>query len=301
MTPQESEEFIVNKQEAGSRLDKLLADRYAPHFSRTYFADLIEDELVLLNGKIPKKRLAPVEGDVIEIYFRVKDLSDLKPENIPLDIVFEDEHLIIINKSAGFVVHPAPGNWSGTFVNALLYHCQVEKDGSLRPGIVHRLDKDTTGLLMGAKTLEAQKRLMNLFATRSIYKEYRAITIGKPPEGRVETLIGRNPKNRQEMAVLQEKGKTAVTEVEVIKFREPFALVKCAIETGRTHQIRVHLKHLKTPILGDPVYGSVSNNLKYKADRPLLHAYRLNFIHPFTNKLMDITAPLPEDFEKAIK
>ncbi|MFN4174172.1 MAG: pseudouridine synthase, partial [Parachlamydiaceae bacterium] len=229
-----TEDFFITQEEANLRLDKLLADKFSPHFSRTYFANLMEEGLVLLNGKKAKKRHLGQEGDQVEIFFRMQEPTDLIPENIPLDVVYEDEYMLVVNKPVGMVVHPAVGNWSGTFVNALLYHCHVEKDGSLRPGIVHRLDKETSGLLIGAKTAEAQKRLMELFSSRSIYKEYRANTFGVPPVGKVETLIGRNPKNRQEMAVVLENGKRAVTDIEVLQKEGEFAYVKCVIETGRT-------------------------------------------------------------------
>lgn len=292
----ENETFEVATEEAGLRLDKFLAVRYNPHFSRTYFANLIENELVQVNGTTAKKRTLVEEGDQIEIFFASSEPTDLLPENIPLDIVFEDEHLVVINKPANMVVHPAPGNWTGTFVNALIYHCDVEKDGSLRPGIVHRLDKDTTGLLIGAKTTEAQRKMVSLFSIRSIYKEYRALTVGVPKEGKIETLIGRNPRNRQEMAVVSEKGKKAVTEISLIHKMDEIAHVKCVIETGRTHQIRVHLQYLKTPVLGDSVYGFEKMNVKYKATRPYLHAYRLKFIHPFTQKELVLEAPLPKEF-----
>ena len=302
MTPQESEEFIVNKEEAGSRLDKLLADRYAPHFSRTYFADLIEDELVLLNGKIPKKRLAPVEGDVIEIYFRVKDLSDLKPENIPLDIVFEDEHLIIINKSAGFVVHPAPGNWSGTFVNALLYHCQVEKDGSVRPGIVHRLDKDTSGLMVVARTSQAQTSLVRQLQDRTVGRRYLAWVWGDAPsQGKVLASVGRDQRDRLKMAAGSPQGKPAAT-----LFRRlskglvkgsPVTLLECRLETGRTHQIRVHLESLGFPLVGDPVYRKrtpgVAKDIQFS--RQALHAFALSLQHPVKNELMTWFRLPPQD------
>lgn len=291
-----SEDFFISLEETNLRLDKLLADKFKPHFSRTYFANLIEDGLVLLNGKPAKKRFTGEEGDQVEIFFRMEEPTDLTPENIPLDVVFEDEYMVVVNKPVGMVVHPAVGHWSGTFVNALLYHCHIENDGSLRPGIVHRLDKDTSGLLIGAKTAQAQKRLMELFSSRSIYKEYRANTFGAPQVGKIETLIGRNPKNRQEMAVVLENGKRAVTDIEVLQKEGDFAYVKCVIETGRTHQIRVHLKHLKTPVLGDPIYGADKVNQKYKLTRTLLHAYRLTFTHPFTDKIIDLTAPIPSDF-----
>ncbi len=297
MNPEiDTESFEVTSAEAGERLDKFLSVRYSPHFSRSYFARLIEQDLVLVNGAPSKKRVLVAEGDLVEVFFALSEPSDIQPENIPLDIVYEDEHLLVVNKPKNMVVHPAPGNWTGTFVNALIYHSHVEKDGTLRPGIVHRLDKDTTGLLIGAKTTEAQRKMVALFSSRAIFKEYRAITIGSPPEGRVETLIGRNPKKRQEMAVVSEKGKKAITEIKVIEKKGDLAHVSCVIETGRTHQIRVHLQYLKTPVLGDKVYGFDKVNEKYKAITPYLHAYRLKFIHPFTQKELQLEAPLPKEF-----
>lgn len=295
MTP---ESFFVEPSEASQRTDKLLADRYAPHFSRTYFADLIAEGLVLVNGEPIKKREKLKEGDLVEICFSARPGTDLQPEAIPLDIIFEDKDLVVINKPAGLVVHPAPGNWTGTFVNALLHHCHEIKDldDTLRPGIVHRLDKDTTGLLIAAKNLEAQKRLVETFSSRKVYKEYLTITFGRPPEGRLETRIGRDPKNRQRMAVLEEGGKTAISIIKNLKTARELSLNSVVIETGRTHQIRVHLKYLKTPVLGDTVYGSGSVNQRFKVDRPLLHAWRLKMPHPLTGALLELVAPPPCSF-----
>jgi 23S rRNA pseudouridine1911/1915/1917 synthase len=294
--------FTIETEETSLRIDKLLAGRYKPRFSRSYFAGLLEDGLVLVNGEKVKKRQHLEEGDQVEIFFAERDEADLTPENIPLDIIFEDEDLLVINKPANMVVHPAPGNWSGTFVNALLYHCHELRgmEGN-RPGIVHRLDKDTTGLLVAAKNKESQRRLIALFAERGVYKEYMAIAIGNPSHQTVETLIGRDPKNRQKMAVVEERGKMAVTHIKTLKSRDPFSLVQCIIETGRTHQIRVHLKHIKTPVLGDPVYGSDAFNKKYKIARTLLHAYKLKFKHPMTGEPLEFMAPLPEDIESMVK
>lgn len=290
--------ILIEASEQDIRADKLLAGRFAPHFSRTYFADLIEEGLILVNGQPIKKREKLSEGDVVEICFASRPETDLVPENIPLDILYEDADLLVINKPAGLVVHPAPGNWTGTFVNALLYHCKELKDveGTLRPGIVHRLDKDTTGLLIAAKHLEAQKRLIECFSGRKVQKEYLALTHGKPKEGRLETLIGRDPKNRQKMAVLEEGGKTAISHIEILETKGELSAVKILIETGRTHQIRVHLKHLRAPILGDAVYGSTAINQRYQAARIFLHAWKLKFPHPFTNLPIELTAPIPQDF-----
>ena len=282
--------FEVQKDEAGFRIDQWLADKFKPQFSRTYFVELIDEGLVLINGESVKKREKVAPGDTVEVCFAERPGINLAPEPIPLDIVYEDKDLLVVNKPAGLVVHPAPGNESGTFVNALLYHCQGRvEDKSLRPGIVHRLDKDTTGLLVAAKNLEAQKRLIHSFSNRNVKKEYLAITVGRPREGRLETKIGRDPKNRKKMAVLEktsEQGKTAITEIQVLKTKKELSWVRLILETGRTHQIRVHLQHLNTPILGDPLYGSRTANLRYKADNIYLHAWRLSFPHPTTGQIL---------------
>jgi 23S rRNA pseudouridine1911/1915/1917 synthase len=279
------------------RIDKYLATFFSPHFSRTYFSYLIEEGLVLLNGAPVKKRMQVQTGDTVEIAFAETPESELIPEAIPLNILYEDDDIIVINKAAGMVVHPAPGNWSGTLVNALLHHVKTLKReaGSLRPGIVHRLDKDTTGVIIAAKHPEAQRRLIQAFSGREVRKEYLAVTTQKPAEGRLETRIGRDPKNRQQMAVLPEGGKEAVSYIKVLAASGPLYGVEVLLETGRTHQIRVHLKHLKAPILGDPIYGSLSQNKKFGADRPYLHAWRLHLKHPMTQKPMSFEAPIPQD------
>lgn len=279
------------------RIDKYLANFFSPHFSRTYFSYLIEEGLVLLNGVPVKKRILVQTGDTVEIAFAETPESELIPEAIPLNILYEDDDIIVINKAAGMVVHPAPGNWSGTLVNALLHHVKTLKPeaGSLRPGIVHRLDKDTTGVIIAAKHTEAQRRLIQAFSGREVKKEYLAITTQKPAEGRLETRIGRDPKNRQQMTVLPEGGKEAVSYIKVLAASGPLFGVEVLLETGRTHQIRVHLKHLKAPILGDPIYGSPSQNKKFGADRPYLHAWRLHLKHPMTHKMMSFEAPIPQD------
>lgn len=291
------ESFEVNGDDAVGRIDKFLAQKFAPHFSRSYFTHLIDEGLVLINGVVVKKRMVVEDGDLVEVCFADMPETDLQPENIPLDIIYEDKDIIVVNKPKGLVIHPAPGNWTGTFVNGLLYHCHEIKEvgDPIRPGIVHRLDKDTTGLLVAAKHLESQKRLVESFSKREVKKEYLAVTSGKPRMGRLETLIGRDPKNRQRMAVVPEKGKQAITEVKILDFEENLSLVHLIIETGRTHQIRVHLKFLGTPVLGDTVYGSESMNKKHKAERPYLHAWKLHFPHPITKVPMSFEAPIPQD------
>lgn len=302
MNEDQIETLFVSSEEEGLRLDKILASRYKQIKSRAYFQMLIEQHLVLLNGTPAKKRALVKKEDEIEIQFILTPEIDLSPENIPLDILFEDENLIAINKPSGLVVHPAVGNWSGTFVNALLYHCQhLDKDpSSLRPGIVHRLDKETTGVLIAAKTTIAQQRFIELFSSRKIYKEYLAITIGNPGEIEINFPIGRHPVNRKMMAVVEE-GKPAITRCMPIGSKGDLFLVKIELATGRTHQIRVHLKHHKTPILGDSLYGNASLNKKYGVHRQLLHASCLRFKHPFTSHEIEITAPIPEDMAFFVK
>lgn len=284
------DEFLITAQEAGHRIDKLLAQRF-PNHSRTYFQHLIEIGCVLLNGEVVKKRILPEEGDEIEVCFQATPEASLEPENIPLEILYEDEHILAVNKPPGMVVHPAPGHWSGTFVNALLGHCSNLAPGNdpLRPGIVHRLDKDTSGVLLAAKTTLAHQKLIEMFSTRRMQKVYLAICSGKPRNGTINLPIGRHPVHRKEMTTLPD-GREAITEFQVVACNETNSLVLARPRTGRTHQIRVHLKHLGCPIVGDTLYGS-----NRESERQLLHAYRLSFDHPITGSPMCLTAPIPED------
>lgn len=295
MLNQEEDTILVSGDDSGLRLDKYLSKLF-PHYSRSYFQYLIQSHLVLVNGSIVKKAFPLKENDEIEVEFAYPPEISLEPESIPLDILYEDESILAINKPAGMVVHPAVGHWSHTFVNALLYHCkQLPHSEELRPGIVHRLDKETSGVLLAAKTYEAQAALVAAFAGREMKKEYLAICIGNPKSGLIEGAIARHPIRRKEMTVLQEKGREARTYCETIAFREPLSIVRLLPETGRTHQIRVHLKSIHAPILGDPVYGIAQFNKKYHIFRQLLHAYRLRFLHPITRKLIELQAPIPED------
>ncbi len=293
--------LLVLPEEAGQRIDKLLANHY-PLFSRTYFQKLIDEGFVLINGSQVKKRITPERGDEIEVCFQLPPESSLTPEKIPLEVLYEDEHLLAINKPAGMVVHPAPGHPSGTFVNALLAHCQnlAPTDDPLRPGIVHRLDKETTGVLLAAKTSLAHQKLVNAFASRQIEKTYLAICTGKPPNTIIDAPIGRHPVHRKEMAVLTDKGKEAISQIQVLAFNEEISLVLVRPRTGRTHQIRVHLKHLGAPVLGDSVYGRRKSNEESKTVRQLLHAYRLQFMHPITKAPLSLIAPLPSDIKEWI-
>ena len=284
--------FTVTEQEIDLRLDKLLSLRF-PQFSRTYFQNLIEKGCVLLNKEVVKKRQKPELEDEVEVCFELTKELDLSPENIPLKILFEDNHLIAVDKPAAMVVHPAPGHPSGTFANALLYHCKnLPCEDSLRPGIVHRLDKDTSGVLIAAKTQQAHQKLVEAFSNRSIEKTYLAIAIGKVQEGLIDAPIKRHPVHRKEMAV-DPSGKEAKTFCNLLSYNGSFSLASIRLITGRTHQIRVHLKHRNTAILGDSVYGNEGLNRQHKVLRQLLHAHEVRFSHPITGEPLSITAPIP--------
>ena len=288
--------FTVESEKV-ERLDKFLVMRF-PSYSRTYFQYLIDAEAVCVNGAVTKKRISPKIGDRIEIKFLPLEEINLIPESIPLDVLFEDEHLLCVNKSAGMVVHPSPGHPKGTFVHAILHHCQ----GSLlpgkqhRPGIVHRLDKETSGVLIAAKSLDAYQKLIDQFKNRQIEKEYMTITVGHPHACKIDAPIGRDPFRRKQMAVLR-SGKEATTVIDPLKRGKHFSLISVRLLTGRTHQIRVHLKHNQTPILGDSTYGIAKINKKYGVKRQLLHAYRIRLSHPIKDQNLSLTAPLPHDMK----
>lgn len=302
MDNQTQETLIVEESEKDLRLDKWLSLKF-PTYSRTYFQSLIEEGNVLINDKSCKKREKTRTGDEIEVCFALTPELSLEPENIPLEVLYEDEDLLVINKPAGLVVHPAPGHYTGTFVHALLFHCkslQEELSDPLRPGIVHRLDKDTSGALIAAKTSLAHRNLVLAFSERKVKKFYQAICIGHPTASEINTSIQRHPTKRQEMAVCKEGGKQAITLLKVLEKGPHTSLLEIELITGRTHQIRVHLKHIGCPILGDSLYGQVTSNTKWKIQRQLLHAKRLVFPHPRTGEILDITAPIPSDMQAVV-
>ena len=282
--------FKISENEASQRLDSLLKSRY-PDFSRTYFQQLIEKGFVKSDGKTLKKKDLFEKDTLIEIDFQPLSDLTLVPEDLPLDILYEDDAIIVVNKAAGMVTHPAPGSPSGTFANALIFHCQkVEETGDpLRPGIVHRLDKETSGVLIAAKTALAHERLSKQFADRSTEKTYLAITNGNPGNRIIDEPIARHSKNRQKMAIC-EHGKTAQTKIETLASYENKSLVKCEPKTGRTHQIRVHLQSVGAAVIGDKNY---SNNTDAK--RHLLHAWKLKIKHPLSGDPLSFTAPIPDD------
>jgi len=293
--------FTVTEENLGARLDQLLCKQYPEH-SRSYFQYLIDENFVLLNGSFVKKQHRPQLGDEVVVTFQPKKELDLKAEAIDLSILFEDEDIIAINKPPSFVVHPAPGAYSGTFANALLYHCQkIDPDefAPFRPGIVHRLDKDTTGVLVAAKTLRAHQNLSQQFSQRKVEKKYLALCVGSVTEGRFSAPIKRHPTKRKQMTV-SEDGKEAISLFKTLAKKEDLSLVEIQLITGRTHQIRAHLKHLNCFILGDPVYGNPAINRKKGINRQLLHAQSLKITHPISEIPLELHAPIPLDMKKFI-
>ncbi|MFO7799268.1 RluA family pseudouridine synthase [Rhodohalobacter sp.] len=311
-------EYLLNVpegQHSDIRLDKYITS-FVQNASRNKVQKAIKDGHVLVNGKLEKSSYIMQPGDKIEISLPKPPAPEAKPEDIPIHIVYEDDELLVVNKEAGMVVHPAFGNWSGTMVNGLLYHADTlskDDEETLRPGIVHRLDKDTSGLLVVAKNEVAHKKLSKQFAEKSVERTYWAIVWGNPPDsGTIEGNIGRSPRDRKIMTVLKEKkGKSAVTHFETIERFDHLALLKINLETGRTHQIRVHMQHEHLYVFGDPTYGGSSvrygpntgsrkamfNNLFSKLERQALHAKTLGFIHPATEKYVEFNSELPEDFQ----
>jgi 23S rRNA pseudouridine1911/1915/1917 synthase len=296
----ETDTIVVHSDDPKDRLDKLLSQRY-PHYSRTYFQTLIEKGAVLINKEKIKKRMVPRVGDEIQIYFELPEKIQLEPENIPLDILFEDDHIVVVNKPAGMVVHPGAGNYQHTFVHALLYHCKdlCNMDDPIRPGIVHRLDKDTSGVLIAAKTTTAHQNLIQTFSSKkNLTKLYLAITCGKAKKQTISHAIGRHPVKRKEMTVLQKGGKEAITHINPLAHSLTHSFVLARPITGRTHQIRVHLKSVNNPILGDKVYGATKQNSKIP--RQLLHAYKLCLPHPIYKTPLEFLAPIPQDFKEVL-
>jgi len=286
---------------AEGRLDAWLAAQVAS-LSRARIQALIKEGRVTCGGVAVKANAKPKAGQVLEIAVPAPVSAIPEPEDIPLDIVYEDGDCLVLNKPAGLVVHPAPGHACGTLVNALLYHCRDlgGVGGVERPGIVHRLDKDTSGLMVVAKNDAAMAGFVRLFKTGGISKEYLTLVHGVPPKpsGTVRSLIGRHPGHRKRMAVVARNGKEAVTHYAVERRLGDMTLVRCRIETGRTHQIRVHMQSLGCPVIGDALYGKSAADkcLPHLPARQMLHAAHLTFTHPVTGAPMDFVAPLPEDF-----
>ena len=293
-------EFKISAEQAKTRLDAFLFSADSS-FTRSHYKNLIDEGHVLVNGKQVKAGYALKAGDEVLVEMLPPKPLETKAENIPLNIVFEDADLAVINKPKGMVVHPANGNWEGTLVNALLYNIKDLSgiNGVVRPGIVHRLDKDTSGLLVVAKNDFAHVELSKQIADKTCKRIYLALLNGNLPNdtGVIKNNLGRDSKNRLRFAVVETGGKYAETHYTVLKRFKDYCLVQFELKTGRTHQIRVHAKHLNHPIVGDDLYGGKS---KFKTDGQMLHAHTLCFVHPRTNKLMQFTAELPEYFQKIL-
>ncbi|RDV82933.1 RluA family pseudouridine synthase [Ammonifex thiophilus] len=290
----------VEEEEAGVRLDVYLA-RNLPENSRSYLQRLINEGYVQVGGRKVKPSYRVKSGEEIMVFLPPAEAPEVEPEPIPLEIIYEDEDLLVVNKPRGMVVHPGAGHKRGTLVNALLYHCRNLSgiNGVLRPGIVHRLDKDTSGLLVVAKNDEAHLSLSAQLKERRVLKEYWALVYGevKPAQGRIEAPIGRHPRHRQKMAVVA-GGRPAVTRYEVVEYFPGYTLLKVQPETGRTHQIRVHLHYLGHPIVGDLKYGPARPHLGLEGQ--FLHAGVLGFTHPRTGEFLRFEAPLPPELERVL-
>lgn len=293
--------FTITPGEADQRLDRYLTKHLPNSVSRSRIQKLIADGLVKVNGKPTKAHHKLKVGEALAVTIPPPTKPEVNPEDIPLDVVYEDDHLLVVNKPPGMVVHPAAGNFSGTLVNALLHRCDsLSGIGEvLKPGIVHRLDKDTSGLLVVAKTDQAHQGLAKQFKDRTVHKRYVGIVKGPMAfdEGIIDEPVGRHPRYRDKMAIVQAGGREAVTQYKVLQRFKGFSLVELAPKTGRTHQIRAHLAYVGHPIIGDKEYGSRSPLI----NRQALHAEVLGFHHPVTGKYTECTSKLPEDMERLIE
>lgn len=292
-------EYRLVCNEAGIRLDKFISCSET-NLSRSAAVNLINNSGVTVNGKITDKKYKLAVGDVVVVEVPDPVPYEAKAENIPLDIVYEDEYLLVVNKPKGMVVHPAAGNYEGTLVNALLYHCGESLsgiNGVLRPGIVHRIDKDTSGLLIVAKNDFAHTHLAQQIKEHSFTREYEAVVYGnlKEDEGTVDAPIGRHPKERKKMCITAKNSKNAVTHFSVIQRYKGYTHIRCRLETGRTHQIRVHMASLGHPVAGDTVYGVKNERVDFEGQ--CLHARKIGFIHPKTGEYLEFCSDLPEYFK----
>lgn len=295
--------LVLTEEEEGVRLDKILAGRL-PDLTRTAVQKLLEEESVLINGKPAVKNHKGKAGDMVTVGIPEPEPLSLQAENIPLDIVYEDSDLLVVNKPQGMVVHPAPGNYQGTLVNALLAHCGDSLsgiNGVIRPGIVHRIDKDTSGLLMVAKNDFAHQGLALQIKEHSFRREYEAVVVGrlKQESGEISAPIGRHPVDRKKMAVTEKNSKEAITRFRVIAEYPGYTHVRLRLETGRTHQIRVHMAYLGHPVAGDPIYGPKKPDLGLKGQ--CLHAKLIGFVHPRDGRYLEFESPLPDYFIKFLE
>ena len=290
--------FEITEEYENLRIDKCLSG-LVDSLSRSYIQKIIKEGAVYVNGIPVKASYKVAEEDVVEFELPDASVPDIKAENIPLDIIYEDKDLIVVNKPKGMVVHPAPGHYSGTLVNALMYHCKSELsgiNGVMRPGIVHRIDRDTTGSVIVCKNDVAHAHIAEQLKVHSITRKYHAICHGviKEDAGTINASIGRHPQDRKKMAVNVPNGKEAITHYRVLKRFKKYTYVECELETGRTHQIRVHMASIGHPLLGDEVYANRKTN--YKLQGQTLHAKVLGFEHPTTHIYQETDAPMPEYF-----
>ena len=295
--------FAAEKEDVGTRIDVFLAENMED-LSRSGVQKLIDEGMITLNGGKTKANYKLREKDIIDVTVPEVKEVEILPEDIPLDILYEDADVIVVNKPQGMVVHPAPGHTSGTLVNALMFHCGEDLsgiNGEKRPGIVHRIDKDTSGVLMIAKNDMAHQSLAAQLAEHSITRKYNAVVYNgfNEDEGTVNKPIGRNPQDRKKMAVTEKHSRHAVTHYRVIERMEKFTLIEAQLETGRTHQIRVHMTYIGHPLLGDPVYGPKKQPVSLEGQA--LHARVLGFIHPRPGEYMEFEAPLPPHFEALLE
>jgi 23S rRNA pseudouridine1911/1915/1917 synthase len=294
-------ELVVGEEHADQRLDRFVA-AVVPDLSRTYAQQLIADAHILLNGHDVRPSTSVASGDVVTVFRPLAQPTDLLPESIPLNVVYEDHDVVVIDKTPGMVVHPAPGHPIGTLVNALLgRYPDIEVSGDLRPGIVHRLDRDTSGLLVIARNDPARHYLQAQQAARTMNKRYLAVVEGrfKEPSGMIDAPIGRHLVDRKRMAVVA-NGRAARTHWQVVEDLGEYTLIEARLETGRTHQIRVHFAYKSRPVLGDPVYGPRKPRATFGLERQFLHAYKLGFALPSTGEWLECTSPLPDDLAAAL-
>lgn len=299
----EKTEFVIDADSVGVRLDKTLS-LVLCEYSRSFTQALFSDGLVMCNGKSVQKNYKPKCGDTVSFIVPEPRELTVEPENIPLDIVYEDSELLVVNKPQGMVVHPAPGNFDGTLVNALLWHCKGKLsgiNGVIRPGIVHRIDKDTSGLLLVAKTDNAHTSLASQIKEHSLDREYRAVICGhlREKSGVVDAPIGRSAADRKKMCVTDKNSKNAVTHYEVLEEYSGYSFVRLRLETGRTHQIRVHMAYLGHPVAGDPLYGSCDRFGVLQGQ--CLHAGLIGFTHPASGERIRLEAPLPDYFNEFLR
>lgn len=296
----EKEIIVITEEQAGKRADVALANIL--DITRSNMQKILEDSRVKKGNKIIKSNYKVKENDTLEILLPEPQPLDVQPENIPIDIIYEDEDVVVVNKARGMVVHPAAGNYSGTLVNALLYHCKNLSgiNGVIRPGIVHRLDKDTSGIMICAKNDVAHISLSQQIQDKTAKRTYLAVVRGnvKMDRGTIETMIARDKNDRKKMAVVKENGRNAITDYEVRERFGKYTIVMCKLRTGRTHQIRVHMEYLGYPLVGDPKYSPMKTPFSIQGQA--LHSQTLEFIHPRTGETLCFEAPLPEDMHKIV-